>query len=85
MVFLTEIILILEHLLEVGGLDPDKLAERFCGGRIFGIGSTVRGFIKNYRAGTPWYEAGSKSAGNGALMRIAPILIPHLKTPSRKL
>ena len=63
----------LEHLLEVGGLDPDKLAERFTRERIFGIGSTVRGFLKNYKAGMPWYEAGPRSAGNGALMRIAPV------------
>ena len=33
------------------------------------------------RTGKAWYEAGpqSEASGNGALMRIAPILVPHLK------
>ena len=33
----------------------------------------------------PWERCGVPSAGNGALMRIAPILIPHLKAPSPEL
>lgn len=43
-------------------------------------------FVRAYRDdGRPWYEAGQPSAGNGALMRIAPVLLPHLPEPSRKL
>ncbi|MGB9500349.1 MAG: ADP-ribosylglycohydrolase family protein [Dissulfuribacterales bacterium] len=59
---------------------PDNVAKAFCNnGKIFGIGSTVKRFINNYKNnGFPWYEAGVKSAGNGALMRIAPMIIPHL-------
>lgn len=73
----------LEQLLEDGGLVPDHLARRYCEGRIYGIGQTVRGFIRAYRdEGRPWWEAGPASAGNGALMRIAPILVPHLRAPS---
>lgn len=66
------------------GFVSDHVASAFCRGRIFGIGNTVRQFINNYKNnGRSWYdvdnEAGVKSAGNGALMRIAPIIILHLK------
>ena len=30
----------------------------------------------------PWYECGTRSAGNGALMRIAPMLVPYVRSPS---
>lgn len=70
----------LEQLIEDKRFIPEHVAARFANaGRIFGIGSTVRRFLANYKSGTPWYESGPESAGNGALMRIAPILIPHLK------
>ncbi len=72
----------LEQLLADGGLIPANLAARFCRERIFGIGATVRGFIRNCTSGVPWYRCGPRSAGNGALMRIAPLVIPHLKAPS---
>lgn len=70
----------IEHLLEDGGsLIPERLAERFSGRQIFGIGHTVRAFLKARTTGAPWYEAAVESAGNGALMRIAPVLFPHLR------
>lgn len=73
----------LEQLLADGGLIPDHLAQRFCRQQIYGSGRTVRSFIYAYRdEGRPWYAAGQPSAGNGALMRIAPILLPHLRRPS---
>jgi ADP-ribosylglycohydrolase len=76
----------LEQLLADGGLVPEHLARRFCRGKIIGIGATVSQFVRRYRdQQMPWYEAGLPSAGNGALMRIAPILIPHLKAPSAAL
>jgi ADP-ribosylglycohydrolase len=37
-------------------------------------------FTFTYKLGKPWYQCGPKMAGNGALMRIAPMIIPHLKT-----
>jgi ADP-ribosylglycohydrolase len=71
----------LEQMLADGGFNPEHVAARFCRGRIFGIGSTVQAFIRCYTSGTKrWYECGQRSAGNGALMRIAPMLIPHLRT-----
>lgn len=68
----------LEQILEDGNFDPESLAAKFCSRRIFGIGKTVKEFSYNYRSGKPWQECAPISAGNGALMRIAPILIPHL-------
>ena len=72
----------LEQALADGGLDPAHLAERFAGEPIFGMGSGTREFLENVRAGMPWEACAARSAGNGALMRIAPVLVPHLRTPS---
>ena len=75
----------LEQLLADDGLIPENLAKRLTQGHIFGIGSTVKEFLRKHATGLPWYECGPKSAGNGALMRIAPILVPHLREPSSEL
>jgi ADP-ribosyl-[dinitrogen reductase] hydrolase len=72
----------LEQLLADDGLNPEHVAQRFMQGHIYGIGQTVLRFIVNMKAGRPWHEAGPESAGNGALMRIAPVLLPHLRDPS---
>ena len=72
----------LAQLLEDGELVPEHVARRFAAERIFGIGATVRGFLANLNCGVPWHQAGPHSAGNGALMRIAPVLLPHLSDPS---
>ena len=73
----------LEQLLEDNRLVPDHQAHRFTQHQIFGIGSTVKAFLHSYKdQGLPWEESGQPSAGNGALMRIAPVLIPHLRQPS---
>ncbi len=75
----------LEHLVEHGELVPEKLASVFASRRIFGIGQTVSGFLRNYGQERSWYRCGVASAGNGALMRIAPVLVPHLRQPSTQL
>ena len=72
----------LEQLIADRGFDPARVAERFSHGQIFGIGESVRTFLRNYKSGMPWYASGPESAGNGALMRIAPMLLPHLRTGS---
>ncbi len=71
----------LEQLIEdKGEFIPEHLASKFAdSGRIYGIGRTVKGFLGDFKSGRPWYESGPHSAGNGALMRIAPMLIPHLR------
>lgn len=72
-----------EELVATGRLDPDRLARRFAHADIFGIGRTVQQFRIHYGFNElPWWEAGPESAGNGALMRIAPIVLPHLREPS---
>ena len=74
---------LLEQLVEDGEFYPDRLAQKYSSRRIFGIGSSVKEFIRNYAdLGKPWSQAGAKSAGNGALMRIAPIIVPYLRQPS---
>ncbi len=69
-----------------GSLIVEHIAQRFCQERIFGIGSTVRAFIHDYKdRGLPWYSSGQPSAGNGAIMRIAPLLVPYVRRPSPEL
>ena len=77
----------LESLLRRGYLDPADLADTFTRQhRIFGIGSTMTAFLFAYRfGGKEWFEAGQPSAGNGALMRIAPVLLPHLRSMTEAL
>ena len=72
----------MEQLLANGHLEPQYLGLAFSRREIFGIGMSVREFLVNFKSGVPWTHAGSQSAGNGALMRIAPVLIPYLKHPS---
>jgi ADP-ribosylglycohydrolase len=75
----------LEHVLRHGAVIPEGLAEIFASRRIFGIGRTVRAFLAAYRTDGPWWEAAQPSAGNGALMRIAPVVVPHVQAPSPEL
>jgi ADP-ribosylglycohydrolase len=75
----------LESLTARGGFDPHAVAESFTGRRILGIGSTVRAFLRDFEAGASWEESGQPSAGNGALMRIAPVLLPHLGSGTKEL
>lgn len=75
----------LDQLNRDGGLEPRRLLERFVNDRIYGIGATTREALGRFRRGQPWHECGVESAGNGALMRIATVLIPHVVTPSADL
>jgi ADP-ribosyl-[dinitrogen reductase] hydrolase len=76
----------LEQLLEDGGLVPERLSDKFCSSHIYGIGNTVRQFImRRKNQGLPWQLAATDSLGNGALMRIAPIVVPHLQLPTTSL
>ena len=76
----------LEQLIDDSGLIPDNLAKKFCKNRIYGIGGTTKEFLRNYKnRHVPWYEAGPDSLGNGALMRISPIVLPYLKSPHQSM
>lgn len=71
-----------------GSLDLDDLAATFASRPLFGMGGTVLRFLRAHgrqvRSGEPiaWWELGQPSAGNGALMRVAPLCFPHLHDPS---
>jgi ADP-ribosylglycohydrolase len=64
-----------------GRINPVDLAKRFVmwlpDGR--GKGRTCVQAVLNLEAGSPWYEAGISSAGNGAAMRAAPVGLAHLR------
>jgi ADP-ribosylglycohydrolase len=74
----------LEHLLD-GPFEPAHLAQRLAAGSVIGIGRTVQQFQWKLRGGAHWTAAGGRSAANGAIMRIAPMLVPHAAQPSNAL
>jgi ADP-ribosylglycohydrolase len=43
------------------------------------MGHTVRDFLLARALGKSWREAGQESAGNGALMRVAPLVLPSMR------
>lgn len=75
---------LVEQLLEDGDLDGDRLLQRFAGRQIFGIGRNTRAALRAYQeGGFDWHTVGTPDgAGNGALMRIAPVVLPYLRAPS---
>ena len=78
-----------EVLLKHRDFQADLLAFKFSNsGHIRGQGQTTRQARHNFRdRGLPWYRAGvtHHACSNGALMRIAPMLLPHLARPTREL
>ena len=71
------------QLIESGELDPTRLLAAFSADPIFGIGQATHEAISRYREnGMDWRYLGAPSAGNGAFMRIAPVLLPYLTAPS---
>lgn len=75
----------IEALLEDEDLDAANLAATFCGRHIYGIGHTIRQFTRSMANGSTWWEASQRSAGNGALMRIAPVILPYIGSRSPEL
>lgn len=74
-----------QHLLRLGDLCPEQLGDDLSDGAIFGIGRAMTAWLARREAGLPWTTCGVQSSGNGALMRIAPVLLPHLQEPSPRL
>ena len=70
------------RLLEDGHLDPAALARNLAAPGHTALGDTLAKFIQRYESGMSWDRSGAPSAGNGALMRIAPVVLPHLKDPT---
>jgi ADP-ribosyl-[dinitrogen reductase] hydrolase len=64
-------------------LDPKDLARRFAEWLDYGRGrgATCTEACLNLRLGTPWWQAGVRSAGNGAAMRASPIGLLHPRSP----
>lgn len=76
----------LDQMLEDDGFVPENVARRFANEEIWGIGSAVSEALVVLRRGRfPWHQCGTPSAGNGALMRIAPMLVPFVRSPSTDL
>jgi ADP-ribosyl-[dinitrogen reductase] hydrolase len=76
----------LESLLERDGLDLDDLSARFAAREIFGLGKSMQQFLRNREQDpSTWYRCGAESAGNGALMRIAPLVLLHPQGTSASL
>jgi ADP-ribosylglycohydrolase len=75
----------LEILLDHHRVVPELLMHTFASRQIFGIGGTVRAACDAFKAGKPWHETAQRSAGNGAVMRVPPVALPHLLQPSRDL
>ena len=77
----------LEVILDKEKLDMEELAKVFSSHRIFRIGKTVKEFLRKYKDyREPWYLSGVfGGAGNGALMRVAPVLISSLANQTENL
>ena len=75
----------IEQMLKDGKFVPENIAEIFADNDVFHGGKTCREFRENYNNGVHWFLAGPQSAGNGAIMRIAPMILPYLKRPSAEL
>ena len=76
---------LLESLLEHDGFEAEDVARRFSTRRIFGMGATMQGFVRDLHAGKKLWDCGQSSAGNGALMRVAAVPAFHLMRPSGSL
>lgn len=83
---LAQTVVLAEALLDKGDLDPEQLGSRMVrwaeeNGR--GMGSLTAQVIRELAAGTPakdaarvvWERSGRSAAGNGALMRCAPVAL----------
>lgn len=75
----------LEQTLADGGFVPANVAARFARGPMMAMGEALATFVDNFNGGREWYRCGPPSAGNGSLMRIAPVLVPHVANPKSQL
>ncbi len=92
----TEMTLCLaDSLAEIGDYDPEDVMERYrawFAGTPRDVSLTVRTVMLSYRAGTPWDLAsrrafeilGQPVAGNGSLMRCAPVALRYAHDDERR-
>lgn len=70
-------------ILDKKAFDPDEIAYRMYEKRIRGIGHATKESVKSYKAlfkkyeKHAWVYSAVESAGNGALMRLSAVLVPH--------
>ncbi len=70
----------LNSLLRNNGFVPEDIADSIAfGGKIYGLGGSVKEFLRKYKDSSLWYNAGSNSAGNGAAMRVSSMILPFIK------
>lgn len=76
-----------EQLLADGEFRGEPLLARFAAEQVFGMGTNTRHALEHFRThGFDWSTVGTVGgAGNGAMMRIAPVLLPHLQHPTARL
>lgn len=83
---------ITDSIVAVGRVDPDDIAARFVAWLRTGpkdVGNITRTAIRYHEQGLPWREVGprvhremaGRSAGNGSLMRCAPVALFHALRP----
>lgn len=75
----------LEQSLADGRFDPASVAARFAKGPMLTLGEALATFLKNFNDGRDWFRCGAPSAGNGSLMRVAPVIVAHVSQPSEEL
>ncbi|HNY12761.1 MAG TPA: ADP-ribosylglycohydrolase family protein, partial [Candidatus Wallbacteria bacterium] len=70
----------LEQIIKDGYFDAEAAAGSFLNKKILGMSKTIKEFLTNFhKHGKKWHEAGSGSANSCSMMRIAPVILPHLK------
>lgn len=77
-----------EAMLHDGGFNPEHVAHIFAEEHIHGSGGLVRKFRENARNGGSWWEWAAREPeplGDGAIMRVAPVVLPYLRAPSADL
>lgn len=84
---------IAESIVRSGRIEPPEIAARFVGWLHTGpkdVGNLTRTAIRYHEQGVPWQEVGARivaefpggSAGNGSLMRCAPVGLFHAHRPT---
>ena len=65
----------LRHLADWGGFNAARLANELRRAPVARVSPSLSAFRKAMQEGDDWHEAGARSAGCGALRRVAPLLV----------
>jgi len=76
----------LEQIIKDGSFNAENVTVSFTNKKVFGLPKTIKEFlISNNKPGKKWYEAASDSANSASMMRVSPLIIPHLKNKTGNL